>query len=172
MLRRTKHGDKLVRAAPGRWNAKAEAVFLAELRRTGCVRQAARACGLSTSALYKRRENYPDFAARWAAAEAVATERIPALLSAATIASLDPEVADAELPPVDIDQAIAIARLKCGPGAAGRRGRFARPERPIEAVRASILHKLDAIEAHGKKAAAARKKKRAGRARGNGDSHE
>jgi hypothetical protein len=171
VLRRTKHGDKLVRAAPGRWNAKAEAVFLAELRRTGCVRRAARACGFSTNALYKRRENYPDFAARWAAAEAAAKERIPALLSAATIASLDPEVADADLPPVDIDQAIAIARLKYGEGAAGRRGRGARPERPIEAVRASILQKLDAIEAHEKKAAA-RKKKGAGDAQGNGDSRK
>jgi len=80
-----KHGTQLIRAAPGRWNAKAGAVFLAELRRTGCVRWAARACGFSTNALYKRRENYPEFAARWAAAK----ERIPALLSAATIASLD-----------------------------------------------------------------------------------
>ena len=171
IARKTKHGTQLIRAAPGRWNAKAEAVFLAELRRTGCVRQAARACGFSTAALYKRRENYPDFAARWAAAETAAKERIPGLLSAAAIASLDPEIEDEDLPPIDVDQAIAIAQLKCGAGAgmgaAGRRGRFARPERPIEAVRASILRKLDAIEAHEKKQAA--RKKEGDR---NGDSHK
>jgi hypothetical protein len=172
VARKTKHGTQLIRAAPGRWNAKAEAVFLAELRRTGSVRRAAQACGFSTNALYKRRENYPDFAARWAAAEAAAKERIPGLLSAATIASLDPDVVDADLPPVDIDQAIAVARLKCGPGAAGRRGRFARPERPIEEVRASILRKLDAIEAHEKKRAARKKNGSADRNAGNGDCHK
>lgn len=154
VLRRTKDGDKLVRASPDRWSAKAEATFLAELRRTGCVRWAAAACGLSTTALYNRRRTYPEFAALWAAAEAEAKARIPALLSAATIASLDPEVEGEDLPKVNVDQAIAIARLKCGDGAAGRRRRGARPERPIEEVRASIMRKLDAIEAHEKKQAA------------------
>jgi molybdenum-dependent DNA-binding transcriptional regulator ModE len=156
VLRRTRHGDKLVRASPDRWSAKAEATFLAELRRTGCVRWAAAACGLSTNALYYRRKTYSDFAERWAAAEAEARVRIPALLTAATIASLDPEVAGEDLPRVNVDQAIAIARLKCGDGAAGRKGRSAPAEPPIEEVRASIMRKLDAIEAHEKRQAAKR----------------
>jgi hypothetical protein len=151
VLRRTRHGDQLVRASPGRWCAKAEAIFLAELRRTGCVRWAAAACGLSTNTLYYRRKTYPAFAALWAAAEAEAKERIPALLSAATIASLDPEVAGEDLPKVNVDQAIAIARLKYSDGAGGRRRRSARPERPIEAVRDEVLRRLAAIRRHREK---------------------
>jgi hypothetical protein len=150
VVRNTGDRTQLVRAAPGRWNAKAEATFLAELRRTGCVRWAAAACGLSRTALYKRRNNYPDFAARWAAAEAEAKERIPALLSAAAIASFDPEVTDADLPRVNVDQAIAIARLKCGDGASGRR-RGARPEPSIEEVRDEVLRRLAAIRRHREK---------------------
>jgi hypothetical protein len=146
VLRRSKHGDKLVRASPDRWSAKVEATFLAELRRTGCVRWAAAACGLSRNALYYRRKTYPDFAERWAAAEAAAKARIPALLTAATIASLDPEVEGEDLPRVNVDQAIAIARLKCGDGRAGRRG--ARPEPSIEAVRDEVLQRLAAIRRH------------------------
>jgi hypothetical protein len=171
VLRRTKHGDKLVRAGAGRWNAGAEAIFLGELRRTGCVRWSAAACRFSTTALYKRRSIYADFAARWAAAEAEAKERIPALLSAAAIASFDPEVADDDLPRVNVDQAIQIARLKCSSGAA--RGK-AIEEPPIEEVRASIMRKLDAIEAHEQRMAAGKAKKGNGDSPegGNGDSYE
>jgi len=149
VLRRTRHGDKLVRAGAGRWNARAEAVFLAELRRTGCVRWAAAACGFSTTGLHKRRGIYADFAARWAAAEAEAKERIPALLSAAAIASFDPEVADADLPRVNVDQAIQIARLKCSGGAAGGGDRFKEP--PIEEVRDEVLRRIAAIRRHREK---------------------
>jgi len=150
IVRRTKHGDKLVRAGAGRWNAKVEAIFLAGLRRTGCVRWAAQACGLSTNALYNRRGIYADFAARWAAAEGEAKERIPALLSAAAIASFDPDVEDEDLPRVTIDQAIAIARLKCSGGAA--RG-HAIEEPPIEAVRDEVLRRIAAIRKHREKGA-------------------
>jgi len=64
VLRRTRHGDKLVRAAPGRWCARVEETFFDGLELTGCVRTAAAAAGISTNALYARRENYPEFAAR------------------------------------------------------------------------------------------------------------
>jgi len=80
------------------------------------------------------------------------------LLSAATIASLDPEIDDEDLPRVNVDQALAFVKLKCGEGGAGRRRRPVKPERPIEEVRANILRKLDAIEAHEKKRKAGAKK--------------
>lgn len=154
VLRRGKHGDKLVAAGPGRWNAKVEHSFRAALRRTGCVRSAARACGLSTTALYNRRSNYPEFAAAWAADEAFAKERIPALLSAATIASLDPEIDDKDLPRVNVDQAIAIARLKCREGGAARkRSRYAPREPTIEEVRDEVLRRIAAIRRHREKGA-------------------
>lgn len=143
VVRKSKrHGVQLVKASAGRWSAAAERHFLAALTHSGCVRAAAQACGFSTNALYYRKKHYPDFAARWRAAEAEAGERVPALLTAAAIAALDPEIEDADLPPVSIGEALHICRMK-GFGGAGR----AEPEEPIEVVRARVLAKLDAIEA-------------------------
>ena len=146
VARTTKHGTQMVRAAPGRWSDATEAAFRAALRLTGCVRAAARACGVSTNALYERRKNYPQFAAAWAADLVEARRRLPELLSAAAIANLDPELERKDLPRVDVDQAIAICRIKgfMAPAGAGE----AVEEPPIEEVRASIMRKLDAIEAH------------------------
>lgn len=90
VLRRTRHGDKLVRAAPGRWCARVEESFLDGLEATGCVRSAAAAAGISTKALYARRENYPEFAARWDEVAARAAQQLPGLLHTAAVASLGP----------------------------------------------------------------------------------
>ncbi|HKR25464.1 MAG TPA: hypothetical protein VJS15_09410, partial [Allosphingosinicella sp.] len=90
----------------------------------------------------------------WAEDLAVARERIPALLSAATIAAFDPEIEDEGLPKVNVDQAIAIARLKCGGGgggAGGRRGRWIRKEPSSEEVRDEVLRRIAAIKAHRQK---------------------
>jgi hypothetical protein len=152
VLRNSKRGPKYVRAAEGRWSPAIEDRFLAALERTGCIRWAAAAAEMSTTTIYYRRRRYPDLAARMAAAEARAKDSIPGYLTAATIASFDPEIEGEGLPPVNVDQAIAIVKLKCGPGSAG--GRDAVPEPPIEEVRASIMRKLDAIEAHERKQAA------------------
>jgi hypothetical protein len=132
VLRDGKNGPKYVRAADGRWCEAAEKAFFAGLERTGCTRWAAAEAGVSTRTIYYRRAHYPGFAARCAAAEARAKERIPAILTAAAIAAFDPEIEGEDLPPVNVDQAIQIARLKCGEGrdgAAGSRrgGRYAGP---------------------------------------------
>ena len=143
VLRRTKHGDKLVRAAEGRWCARTEDLFFAELGRTGCVRAAAEAAELSTNALYYRRDKYPEFAERWRAVEEAAAERLPGLLRAASIASLDPEVATKRLPLVNIDQAIAISRLKApGGGDPNAKNRASRKRATPEELTASILKHL------------------------------
>lgn len=138
-------GAQLVKAGPGRWSGRAEGVFLRALAHSGCVTAAAGACGFSTTALYNRKRNYADFAERWGAAEAVARERLPGLLTAAAIAGLDPEIEDASLPPVDVDQAIRIC-ARWGGGGSAAAPAFVPP--PIEEVRARILARLDAIEAH------------------------
>ena len=157
VLRRTKHGDKMVRAAPGRWSAGVEAAFFAALGRTGCVRAAARAAGISTTALYNRREAYPEFAERWRGVEAEALQRIPGLLAAATIASLDPDPSTrsgqggrGRLPLVNVDQAIAISRLKgAGSGvsgaAAGRRGLLRKPVQSDDELKADLAKKLTSL---------------------------
>lgn len=142
-------GTQLVRAGKGRWSRKAEGAFLAVLADTACVRRAAEAAGFSTTALYNRRAAYPDFAKRWAEAEALALERIPGFLAQAAIATFDPVAAAAEQPRVSIDQAIAISRLKGGPADAPARHRgrhFAPPLPTEEEVDAAILKKLAMLQ--------------------------
>jgi hypothetical protein len=152
VLRRTKHGDKLVAAAEGRWCQRVEDMFFAALARTGCVRSAAAAAGISTNALYYRRDKYPEFAERWRAVEEAAAQRLPGLLRAAGIASLDPEIADKGLPRVNIDQAIAISRLKGPSGGDGPRGRGIRPRVATNAeVREALTKALKAFQARVKK---------------------
>lgn len=154
VARRSKrHGVQLVQAGEGRWSVEADAAFFAALGRTACVRRAAAACGFSTNALYKRREAYPEFAERWRAVEEEAKQRIPALLAAATIASLDPDSAagpdgkgkgGGRLPRINVDQAIAISRLKGSGGQGGGQGRRGHVSRVAtdEEVREALTKRL------------------------------
>lgn len=165
VLRRTKRGDKLVRAAPGRWCARTEEDFFAALGRTGCVRAAAAAAGISANALYYRRGKYPEFAEKWDAVEAQARQRIPSLLTAATIASLDPDAAPAgagrgrgRLPKIDVDQAIRISAIEARKEAGGRRrGRDwrevqRRHEETQEELVQQLMTMLDAMDRRQRKA--------------------
>jgi hypothetical protein len=166
VLRRTKHGDQLVRAGAGRWSRRAEDVFFAALERTACVRLAAAACGFSTNALYARRAAYPEFAAQWDRLLAIAKAQIPDLLAAAAIASLDPDAAPkrglGRLPKINVDQAIRISAIE-ERKRAGQRGRTPHdPEtwRREEAARKADLTKalnklLDVAERRQAKAQAA-----------------
>jgi hypothetical protein len=114
VLRRGKDGDRLVRAAPGRWSRRLEESFLDGLEQSGCVRTAAAAAGISTNALYRRRDRYPEFRARWDERVGRFREQLPAMLDAAAVTSLSPEPEGAKrrgrarLPPVSVDQAIRI----------------------------------------------------------------
>lgn len=143
VLRRTAKGARLVRATPGRWNARAEAAFFADLAVTGCVQSAAAASGLSANALYYRRDHYPEFAARWAAVEAEAGARLPALLRAASIASMDPAVARRRLPKVNVDQAIRISAME----EKKRVGRGRTPHDPETWRREEAARKADLTQA-------------------------
>ena len=154
VLRRSKRrGDQLVRAGPGRWSEKAEGIFLGVLARSANVRRAAAAAGFSTNALYYRRETYPGFAGRWDRALEQSKVHLRGLVISSGIATFDPESADeaGALPKVTVAEAISILRLKDGgpAGAGAERGlRYGPPEPSIEEVRASVIRRLDAIEAH------------------------
>lgn len=147
VLRRTKHGDKLVRAAPGRWCARVEETFFDTLELTGCVRTAAAAARISTNALYARRKAYPEFAARWDEVEARAALQLPALLHTAAVASLGPDPSTGSgqgrrrgrgrLPRVNVDQAIRISRIKAPGAGDGRRGGIG-PDRRV-ATKAELI---------------------------------
>jgi hypothetical protein len=141
VLRRSKDGDKMGRAAAGRWSARIEAGFLDGLEACGCVRTAAAAAGVSTATLYNRRGNYPEFAARWDEAKARARTHLPDLLNAAALESLGapPEGAKrrgrTRLPPVSVDQGIRIVQMNANAaakarGPARRGGISSREERP------------------------------------------
>jgi len=144
VVRRSKlHGDQLIRAGAGRWNAKAEALFFAALERTACVESAAAACGFSTNALYKRREAYPEFAGAWDMALDRGRARIPDLLGAATLASLDPGAPPPprglrRLPKVNVDQAIRISKMHA-PSAGRRKPADPRDHQRREAERHAAL---------------------------------
>lgn len=158
VLRRTKHGDKLVRAAPGRWCARVEEIFFDTLELTGCVRSAAAAAGISTNALYARRKAYPEFAERWDEIEARAAQQLPALLHTAAVVSLGPGPSTGSgrvrrgrgrLPRVNVDQAIRISRIKgaggTGPGGSGGRGGIRPRVATNEEVREALTARLDAF---------------------------
>ncbi|MGQ0589684.1 MAG: hypothetical protein ACT4N8_09165 [Sphingosinicella sp.] len=137
---------QMVRAAVGRWDTETEAAFLAGLREAGCVRAAADSAGLSTTAFYNRRANYPEFARRWDAMLEEAKARVPELLNAATIASLDPGVPrrGRRLPKVNVDQAIRISQMnqRAASAAAGGRSRGGRARHAEVATNAEVREAL------------------------------
>jgi hypothetical protein len=89
------------------------------------VRRAARAAGLSTTALYRRRAKDRQLAAAWDQAIEAGKARLQAMLVAAANAALDPgdlpDPEDSPLPPVTVREAIEIAKLK-GPGSSASGG--------------------------------------------------
>jgi hypothetical protein len=165
VLRRTKHGDKLVRAAAGRWCSRIEESFLDGLEETGCVRSAARAAGISTAALYARREHYPEFAARWDERAGRAGTQLPGLLNTAAVASLSPSSGAekgprrgrARLPKIDVDQAIRLvaieAKREIEANRQARAGARRGQARPVETMVsfeegfAALERELDALDA-------------------------
>jgi hypothetical protein len=154
VVRRSKNnGTQLVKAAKGRWSGESEKVFLSHVAATGTVRRAAEACGFSTTALYRRRKLYPEFAEKWRAEKELGCRRVSLRLLAAAEAALDPE-ADAEalgLPKVSVAEAIAILKahkFDTGGGGEVARGAIVKDEPPIEAVRDEVLRRLEAMRAH------------------------
>jgi len=165
VLRRTKHGDKLVRAAAGRWSRRVEESLFEGLELTGCVRGAAAAAGISTAALYERRKHYPEFAERWDEVAGRAGRELPAMLGAAARESLSrpPEAPGekrrgrARLPRVDVDQAIRISAIAARKEAGGRgRGRDwrearRRHEQTNEELVQALMVLLDGMDARQRK---------------------
>ena len=147
VLRRTKHGDKLVRAATGRWSGEVEARFFEGLEQTGCVRSAARAAGVSTQALYERCKHYPEFGARWREIEARAKTQLPHLLRTTALNALSADGADrprGRPPRLQLDAGhavrLALAAEKAGTGESGP---F--PGRDPEAEKEALVQTLSGL---------------------------
>jgi len=149
----------IVRAGPGRWSAKGERAFLAELTATANVSAAARAAGVSTQAAYNRRRLWPAFAEAWKEALAEGYVRIETFLLHAATASLDPEpetvpapeTGGAEphrAPRMTVAEAMNLLKLHRAGQHGGKPQRYGWRQREpdIEDVRAEILRKVAAME--------------------------
>jgi hypothetical protein len=156
IVRDSKTGHpKIVRVKQGRWSAKVEAAFLAELTATANVSAAARAAGVTLPCVYMRRKRYPAFKAEWDAAVAEGFARIETLVVCAATTTLDPEPLPErawEEPRMTMDQALKVwvTHRAGGPGARKQRlGGMPRREPDIEEVRQEILRKVAAMERAG-----------------------
>ncbi len=136
----------------GRWNEDVEARFFEYLAATANVKAAARAIGMSTTALYRRRRQWPAFDALWEETVRLAVNRLNMQLVEAASNMLDPpHVPVPGLAPVSVDQAIRIVQLnkdRTRQNGDLKRHDWRRKRRDPEEIRASIIRKLDAIERH------------------------
>ncbi len=142
----------VMRAGPGRWSTGKEAIFLEELATDANVQRAAAAAGVSATAVYKRRANWPGFAERWALALAQGYARLECLLVHAATDTLAGGAATGgrDTPAMSVDQALNLFRLhrQGVTGAGGRPGARhdrRRAEPSIEEVRAEVLRRVKAL---------------------------
>jgi hypothetical protein len=140
----------IVRPGPGRLTVQAERAFLAELAATANVQAAARAAGVSTQALYKRRRKRPALAEQWRLALAEGRLRLDLLLIHVPTATLDPEpeVEPREAPAMSVEQALHLFKLHRASQRGGKPQRYGwRQQLPdIEEVRAEVVRRLAAIQ--------------------------
>ncbi len=151
-IRSSKTGRVCVMATgEGRWNAEVEAAFFAVLAATGNVNAAARATGMSDTALYNRRKLWPAFDARWDEVVSLANERLAVQLLTSATNVLDP--VQIEVPDFDmtVDQAIRVAQLYEGrrqKNGSLKRNDAKRPAVDVEAVKAEIVRKARLLSGH------------------------
>ncbi|WEK47403.1 MAG: hypothetical protein P0Y56_03705 [Candidatus Andeanibacterium colombiense] len=156
VVREAKNGKtKIIRTEGKRWSQGSERKFLEELCATCNVTAAAEAAQFSTTAVYNRRKKNPGFAAEWQAAVEQGYARLEAMLiENATDSLRTAPITGAEQPvsargkDVSFADALNLLRLHRaearGGAAQNFRAREKAPDR--EAVRASILLRIEAIE--------------------------
>ena len=104
----------MVKASEARWTARKEEAFLVELADSANVKRAARAAGVSTTAVYKRRMKDGRFAAAWDLAVEAGKARLQAYLIELSDRTFDPDslpLPDGQ-PKVSVSEAVSILRLK------------------------------------------------------------
>jgi hypothetical protein len=155
IVRSSKAGRPCVmRVGPGRWSSAKEALFLASLERFANVSRAAEAAGVTTAALYARRNRWPGFAEAWEAALRRGYTDVEMLLIENARATLG----DWEVTPVPAERAALSDTMSVGDAlnllrihrAAVKGGKPQlygprRQEPDIETVRANIMRKVEAM---------------------------
>jgi hypothetical protein len=138
-------------------------LFLATLRETGCVTDAARAAGVTTRTIDRLRRLFADFDAQCRTAHAIAVPNLEAIaFQRATVGAPAKIVRKGKLFEVRVKPSDSMLRLLLAGAAPEKYGRFAGlaaakgeqrpkwlpPERSPEEVKESILTKLAAIHRH------------------------
>lgn len=147
-IRSSRSGKTCVMATgAGRWNESVEEAFFTRLAETGNVREAARAIGMSTTALYNRRKIWPAFDKCWDEVVTLATERLAlSLLTSANNLLEQQEPPLPEFADMSVDQAIRVAQLY--EARLRQNGRFRRYDRKrppvdVEKVKEEIIEKCE-----------------------------
>jgi len=149
-----RHGPQVVRAGEGRWSQGKEKLFFAALFDTGNVRAAARAVGVSTTAIYNRRKASAAFAEAWEAVLCEGKAQLEMSAVGAANRALD-GIDPAEPAAMSVGEAVAVFRTCARKEALARGGGSGlAAEMPIEEVRADILQRIEAMERHERAAAA------------------
>jgi hypothetical protein len=106
-------GSQVKRVGRERWSKRKEELFFDELAATANVQRAAKAAGVSSTAVHARRLRHPLFRAKWEAVVRTAKASIDLHLVEEANKTFDPETLDAAdvAPRVTIDQAIRISQL-------------------------------------------------------------
>lgn len=166
VIRPAKNGKSQVIRTHARWSDAAEERFLSVLAETCNITAAAEAAGFSTTTLYKRRARWPGFAAEWDAAVAQGYARLEArLVELATDSLRAPDDGDGDGdgdaaaaapagPAMTVSEAMNLLRLHRASvrGGAQQDYGWRRGAPDPEAMRASILRKIEAIERAGERA--------------------
>ncbi len=143
-----KDGPQIIESRGKRWTDRAEEIFLDHLAATCNVSAAARKCGFSREAIYKRRRRDPRFARLWDEALAIGYPRLEAALVRAAVDTMEGRAPDPDspIPPMSARDAIAVLKLHQDRvhGTGKRPGWRGRP-RSLAEVKQSILKKLAAM---------------------------
>ena len=137
-------------------------VFLKTLRRTGCVRDAARKAGVSTTTIDRTRRKFPDFDAKCRAEIELAVPQLEAIAyRRATVGAPEKVIRKGKVVQIKVKPSDAMLRLLLAGAAPAKYGRFAglkrakagktetwRRPRSLDEMRDSILGKFAAIERH------------------------
>ncbi len=141
-------------------------IFLKTLRKTGCVADAARKAGVSTTTIDRVRRTFADFAEKCDAARRMAVPSLEAIAyQRATVGAPAKIIRGGKVVEVRIKPSDAMLRLLLGGAAPEKYGRFAglparagagadgnaakwRRPRTMEEIRESILRKFEAIDRH------------------------
>jgi len=169
-------GDELVvRGSNGRrtqvarsrlkqWSPRVETRFLAVLASTCNVKAACAEVGLTAASAYGHRQRWPVFMQRWDEAIENGYIRLEAALveNAANLYAQEDYPLDAPLPNMTTAQAIHLLHMhKHGVLGIGKRpGRLAGPP-DMDAVRKSIMRKIEAIATHDEREAARKARREA-----------